>query len=192
VLKIQSGWLKGLKLQVADDAGLRPTSHRARAATMDRLRAKLEGARFLDLFAGTGAVGFEALSQGAASVVLVEMNRALGKAIKETIKQCDVRAKNQDLPPPAVTLIASDVSSAWPTIERHGPYDLVWIDPPYAIVERWTADNEVRLKALLQNGACLVLESDEEGQTAVEKLFSEGFRFDSRKYSSTYITIIEA
>ncbi|MGE0172291.1 MAG: RsmD family RNA methyltransferase [Oligoflexales bacterium] len=192
MLKVQSGWLKGMKLKLAtDDATLRPTSHRARAATMDRLRSRLSGARFLDLFAGTGAVGFEALSQGADIVVLVEKNRALGKAIRETIGLCETRAKNQGLPHPHIVLIASDVQAAWSAVDKHGPFDLVWIDPPYALVKQWASDNKARLKSLLEAGACLIVESDGEGQMALQDIFA-GFPLDSRKYGSTFITVIEA
>ena len=124
-MRIVAGLAKGRRL--ATPAGAtRPTSDRAREALFNSLATMLEmdGAAVLDLFAGTGAVGLEALSRGAARAVLVESGR----------RACEVLARNVSevgLPGAAIRRRAVDAYlRAGPT---DGPFDLVFADPPYAL-----------------------------------------------------------
>ncbi|MEM9846136.1 MAG: 16S rRNA (guanine(966)-N(2))-methyltransferase RsmD [Pseudomonadota bacterium] len=107
------------------DAQLRPTSDRMRESLFNVLASRfaddVEGARVLDLFAGTGALGLEALSRGAKEVVFVETGRPALKALRDNIRRCEVTGQTQVIIRDARRL------GATPT----GTFDLVFLDPPY-------------------------------------------------------------
>ena len=86
-LRIIGGLLRGRKLAIADVPGLRPTTDRVRETLFNWLRPELAGADCLDLFAGSGALGFEAASNGAHSVTFVESSRAAATALSANIQQ---------------------------------------------------------------------------------------------------------
>ena len=83
-IRIIGGQWRGRRLPVADHAGLRPTPDRVRETLFNWLSGAVGGARCLDLFAGTGALGFEALSRGAAAAVMVEQDRQLARQLEAT------------------------------------------------------------------------------------------------------------
>ena len=122
-MRIVGGRHRGRKLIGPSDRRIRPTSDRAREALFDLLEHRtpaLRGARFLDLCAGTGAVGLEAYARGAAEVVLVENDPAALHLIRRN------RALLGD--PPAVRVLAADAARLPATIRA---FDLVFLDPPY-------------------------------------------------------------
>mgnify|MGYP000873748575 CR=1 FL=1 len=119
-VRIIGGRWRGTKLAVPDSPGLRPSSDRVRETLFNWLMPALPGARVLDLFAGTGALGLEALSRGAAHAVLVERDPALARALGEAVARLSAPAgvRAQD----ALAWLAGDA----------GTYDLVFLDPPFA------------------------------------------------------------
>jgi 16S rRNA (guanine966-N2)-methyltransferase len=123
-MRIVAGSAKGRRLAVPPH-GTRPTSDRAREAMFNTLRAYLEveGAHVLDLFAGTGAVGLEALSRGAASVTFVESERAAAEVIRRNIETVALAG---------ATLHRRPVASYLAGAGGPEPFDLVFADPPYA------------------------------------------------------------
>ena len=119
-VRIIGGEWRGRRLAVADDPGLRPTPDRIRETLFNWLAEIVPGSRCLDLFAGTGALGFEALSRGARSAVLVEKNKQLARKLEETrtaLIARDAEVVNAD----AVTWLANS----------HEPFDVVFLDPPF-------------------------------------------------------------
>lgn len=121
--RIVGGTAKGRHLSVPQ-RGTRPTSDRAREALFNTLRAHvdIEGAHVLDLFAGTGAVGLEALSRGAASVTFVESDRSASEVIRRNIETVGLPGTTLARKPAATYLVGgTDV-----------PFDVVFADPPYA------------------------------------------------------------
>lgn len=124
--RIVAGAAKGRRL-VVPPHGTRPTSERAREALFNSLRSllDLDGARVLDLFAGSGAVGLEALSRGAASVTLVESDRAAAETLRRNVAAVGL---------PGAAIVRRDAAAY-----LDGPpateYDLVFADPPYALAE---------------------------------------------------------
>src|SRR5436190_9613496 len=84
-IRIIGGSLRGSRLDVPDAPGLRPTADRIRETLFNWLAPSIPGARALDLYAGTGALGIEAWSRGAREVVLVERERALADALRDTV-----------------------------------------------------------------------------------------------------------
>ena len=120
-VRIIGGRLRGSKLPVADRPGLRPTSDRVRETLFNWLQPVLPGARVLDLFAGSGALGFEAASRGAASVVLVESDAALAATLREQatrLRVDTVQVRHAD-------------AVAWLRQEADGTFDVAFLDPPF-------------------------------------------------------------
>ena len=103
---------------------LRPTSDRIRESVFAILGERVLGARFLDLFAGAGAVGLEALSRGAAEATFVESHRPAGRVIEENAGRCGFAARARVLAIPAERALA--------LLRREGArFDLIFVDPPY-------------------------------------------------------------
>jgi 16S rRNA (guanine966-N2)-methyltransferase len=120
-VRLIGGTWKRSKLPVADRPGLRPTPDRVRETLFNWLGQDLSGWRCLDAFAGSGALGFEAASRGAAEVVLLERDPGLARSLK---------ASKQRLAATAVTVETAD-ALAW--LARCAPerFDLVFLDPPF-------------------------------------------------------------
>lgn len=121
-MRIIAGELKGRTLQAPAWDGLRPTSDRLRETLFNVLAARIHGARMLDGYAGTGAVGIEALSRGAADVVFVERDRRAVALIEANLARCGLRDRH--------AIIRSDLTTVT-GLARVAPFDLVFLDPPY-------------------------------------------------------------
>lgn len=102
----------------------RPTQSRLRQALFNSLQNVVAGARVLDLFSGSGALSFEALSWGAASAVLVDSSRQAQKVLEENIQALHLESQ--------VSILGGSVFEVLGQILEKGPYDLVFADPPYA------------------------------------------------------------
>ncbi|MBM3183933.1 MAG: 16S rRNA (guanine(966)-N(2))-methyltransferase RsmD [Chlamydiae bacterium] len=120
-LRIISGRFKGRLLKTPKSAKTRPTAAITRAAVFNICQNQIEGASFLDLFAGSGAMGFEALSRGASHVTFVEKNPQALRAIRENIATLKVESET--------TLIPFDLKLALSKFSK--TYDLIYLDPPY-------------------------------------------------------------
>ncbi|MGB6715163.1 MAG: 16S rRNA (guanine(966)-N(2))-methyltransferase RsmD [Candidatus Cybelea sp.] len=120
--RITGGSLGSRKLRSPKGPNVRPTPGRVKESLFSILMNRLAGARVLDLFAGTGAIGFEAASRGAARVVSVESQRDVAHAIEEAAKDLGV-AK-------VLTVFPATAERALYRLE--GPFDIVYLDPPYA------------------------------------------------------------
>jgi 16S rRNA (guanine966-N2)-methyltransferase len=135
-MRIVGGTARGRRL-AAPATGTRPTSDRTREALFNTLASMLaiDGARVLDLYAGTGAVGLEALSRGAAEAVLVESNR----------RALDVLRRNVELVAvPGAVVVGRPVATYLATAPE-APFDLVFADPPYALHDAKLAEVLIRL-----------------------------------------------
>ena len=120
--KITGGSLGSRKLRSPKGTQVRPTPGRVKESLFSILVQRLDAARVLDLFAGTGAIGFEAASRGAARVVSVESQREIAQAIEEAAKELGVDG--------VLTVFPAPVERALYRLE--GPFDIVYLDPPYA------------------------------------------------------------
>jgi len=122
-MRIISGTFKGRRLSGPTGAGLRPTSDSLRETLFNILGPSVRGAAVLDGFAGTGAVGLEALSRGAAHATFVEVDRRALALLRENIRVCGADAHS--------TVVASEFARASSTLQ--GSFDLVFLDPPYDV-----------------------------------------------------------
>jgi 16S rRNA (guanine966-N2)-methyltransferase len=125
-LRLSGGSYRGRRLRVPK--GVRPTEGRLREALFSIWQQELPGARFLDLFAGAGAVGLEALGRGAASVVLVESDLRVLRTLEENVASLAAAeaARTYRLRLPAGLAVLQ---------AREAPFDLVFVDPPYGFGE---------------------------------------------------------
>lgn len=129
-MRIIAGSLKGRVLQAPTWAGLRPTSDRLRETLFNILAPRIAEARVLDVCAGTGAVGIEAISRGARHVTFVESDRRAVALIESNLRRCGVTQ--------GYTVARRD-ARATTTPVPGGPFDIVFLDPPYAqaALEPW-------------------------------------------------------
>src|SRR5215217_3284977 len=170
-MRVVGGQFGGRRLIVPKDDRVRPTSDRVREAWMSILGQALDGARVLDLFAGSGALGLEALSRGAASVTFVELNPPSLKALEQNISA--LGAEN------AVSVYRGDAMRYAERLPERA-FDVVLADPPYSI------DHAARLVALFRRhpfGRILSVEHRSDLDLAGD---------DIRRYGDTAITFCHA
>ena len=151
LIRIIGGTHRGRRLQFASARGLRPTPDRVRETLFNWLRDDVMGARCLDLFAGSGALGFEAVSRGARSVTMVEHNRVVAQRLRDNaallretdkvlVKQLDARRFLQAPP--------------------KGTFDIVFLDPPFADNSLASICERLISGGWLSRGCAVYLEQD--------------------------------
>ena len=145
-MRIIAGTLKGRRLDAPDWPGLRPTSDRLRETLFNVLAPRIDGARFLDAYAGTGAVGIEALSRGAAHVTFVEQDRRAQSLIQSNLDRCGVENR--------YAIIRAGFTGA--AMRSAGGFDVLFLDPPYGAAA--LADALGPAAALVVDDALLVVE----------------------------------
>ena len=137
-------------MEIADAPGLRPTSERIRETLFNWLAPNIAGARCLDLFAGTGALGLEALSRGAASATFVERSKPAAATLRRNVKALD--AEN-------ATVLETD---AFDYLQQADPqsFDVVFLDPPFAADSLYELCRLLDKGSLLASGAHVYIEED--------------------------------
>ena len=126
-LRLIAGRFRGRLLPIPDQPGLRPTADRVRETLFNWLAPVIEGARCLDLFAGSGALGLEAASRGAAWVVLIEQAEAVARQLRSNVEVLGAGDRVRVVRADALSWLAQTGSGA-----AGGPFDLVFLDPPFA------------------------------------------------------------
>jgi len=170
-LRLTGGQGRGRRLTAAALRGVRPTSARVREALFDILGARVAGAGFLDLFAGTGAVGIEALSRGAGRVVFVEGDARAARVIATNARDAGL--------PGSMSVIESEAIRALDRLSAAGElFAIVFLDPPYAA----GAPPEIldRSAALVAPGGVLVVEHG--GRRGVEEIGAPAGLRSGRRY----------
>ena len=163
-IRITGGQWRGRKLSVPDLPGLRPTGDRARETLFNWLQSRIRGARCLDLFAGTGALGLEAASRGAAAVTLVEQDRELAGRLGRIAA---------DWPGgELIEVICADALAWLPGAQ--GPFDLVFVDPPFAGELHLRVLEHLARPGLLDPDARVYLESPARVPSAVPEPGASG------------------
>lgn len=147
-MRIIAGRLKGRTLQGPTGEGVRPTSDRLRETLFNLVDVETPGRRVLDAFAGTGAVGLEAISRGAAHVTFVDRDPRAIAVIRRNVDACGVAD--------GCAIIRSDFIGLTRRFDDEPQFDLVLLDPPYDFLELDGALAEAA--ALLRPGGLVVLE----------------------------------
>ena len=146
-MRIIAGQFKGRRLKTPSWPGLRPTSDKLRETLFNILAPRIEGARVLDGYAGTGAVGIDALRRGAAHVSFVEQNRRAVALLEENLAVCRVEQ--------GYTIHCGDIVAALRRLPADARFDLILLDPPY---DADVADALAAAAPRLAAGGVLVLE----------------------------------
>ncbi len=174
-MRIVAGSRKGHRIEAPKGVVTRPTSDRVREAVFS-IVGSVEGAAVLDLFAGSGAMGLEALSRGAASCLFVERDREAARTIQANLEKLRLTG---------ATVSGRDVVPALrDERERGRRYDLVLVDPPYDEWQRHAPALAELLPAVLADGGIVVVETDER--------FEPDLPFalvTARRYGSARITV---
>lgn len=183
-MRIISGRFRGKALLPPSDASIRPTADRTREAVFNilasRIGVHLDGVRVLDLFAGTGALGLEALSRGAAGIVFVDTGAEARGLIRDHIEAFGAGG--------VAKLLRRDATDLGPA-GTLGPFDLVFLDPPYGkgLGERALAS--LAAGNWLAPGATIVLEEGAD----IELDLPEAFELDDRReYGAAAVHFIRA
>ena len=166
-MRIISGKHKGRKLNTFDGLDIRPTSDMARESLFNIIGADVLGCDFLDLFAGSGAVGIESLSRGANSVIFVDKSSESLKLVR----------KNLDLIKENAKIIKDDSISF--LAKQTKPFDIIFCDPPYNFEDMEKVFNLILQNKLIKENGLIVYEHSKDRES---KIF-DGFVLEkSRKY----------
>ncbi len=163
---------------LSDFAGeeVRPTSDRAREALFNILSIRLQGARALDLFAGSGALGLESLSRGAREVLFNDAAKDSLAIVKKNLASLKIPVGGE------VKLSGSDYLVC--LSQASGQFDLIFLDPPYRLEYGKPALEKIVERGLLAEGGVIVYERDRPFEGNVAGLEA----YDERRYGKTYFT----
>jgi 16S rRNA (guanine(966)-N(2))-methyltransferase RsmD len=179
MIRIQTGSDKGRELKKPPTPTIRPSTNKVREAIVDILRSKnkILNARILDLFAGTGAVGFELLSNGAREVVFVEKTKTGVEIIKENARKTKKLER--------IKIIKEDVLRALEVLVVNGEkFDIIFADPPYNIDDEYLENLEQKIPEVLADEGIFILEHSSK-RTFVPKRLN---LLTTKKYGDTNLT----
>ena len=182
MMRIITGKAKGIHLKTLEGNITRPTAERVKEAVFSMLQFDIEGRTVLDLFAGSGQMSLEALSRGASNAVLVDASDQAINIIKENTKKCNLTSQ--------CAIIKSDYLNY---IRRNSgsKFDIVFIDPPYALNYYLPAISELYNSNMLKPSSILICESDTEDIFKGDDLLRGKFTIlKHAKYGRSFITII--
>ncbi|MDX8430859.1 MAG: 16S rRNA (guanine(966)-N(2))-methyltransferase RsmD [Candidatus Algichlamydia australiensis] len=150
LIKILSGTLRGQSIRTPKGESTRPTTQLVRGALFDICQNRIQDAHLLDLFAGSGAIGIEALSRGAAHITLIENNRTAFQTLKSNIATLALQDQTE--------LYLGDAFKLISRVKR--PFDIIYIDPPYKMKKELYLELLQKLdKPLFQNSWIFIEEN---------------------------------
>lgn len=173
-MRIISGSARGTRLETLEGNFTRPTLDRVKEALFSKLQNDIPEARVLDLFAGSGALGLEALSRGAKEAIFCDKSYEANMIIRKNIEKTKMQEKSK--------VIKEDYQDAIKKLAKEEPFDLIFLDPPY---EKDIATNAVELilsNSLIAKNGIILLETDKK-ERELERLNNLQVNvYDSRKY----------
>ncbi len=183
MMRIITGKARGKRLVTLEGDATRPTSERVKEAAFSSIQFEIEGRRVLDLFAGSGQMGLEAMSRGAASATFIDSSAEAMAVVKENATRTGFFS--------ACHYLISDYRSYLRKARDREPFDLIFIDPPYALHCAADALSRILESGVASSDCLIVVESGE------EDIFGENEALRSRftvvkaaRYSISYITIL--
>ncbi len=180
-MRVIAGSARGRRIESVTDSETRPTLDRVKESVFGILQFEIAEQPVLDLFAGSGALGIEALSRGAATCVFVDRRRDCIAIIRENVDRLGFG--------PRALIRSGDYIAAIDSLEREGMrFKLVFLDPPYHSGFAIEAARRLIQKDMLLDGAIFVIEDQE----AVQSSPGEYSVYDVRKYGDVYISLLKA
>lgn len=150
-MRVITGTARGRKLKTPENYDIRPTTDNVKESVFNIIQFDIEGRRVLDLFAGTGQLGIECLSRGAAEAVFVDRDRDAVRITKDNLKTCGLKA----------TVIQEDAISF---LQHCGRFDLVFVDPPYDADLYESVLKTINFVDILSEGGIIICEARREKQ----------------------------
>lgn len=185
---IIAGKFRNRRLTSPKSSQTRPTAGRLRESLFNICQGYIEGARFLDLFAGSGAIGLEALSRGAISAAFVEHNKEAVRCIQRNIAELGVSSQTE--------VLSGQIFPMLKLLERHQKqFDIIYVDPPYSTQVEWEGEkgyySELVIRwidrcHLLADDGILFIEEDGRAEPKLEGLQTLCLR-DSRRYGHSVL-----
>ena len=181
-MRVITGEYRGRKLATVKGANIRYTAERVKGALFSILGKNIQGARFLDFYAGSGNIGIEAISRGAESVTFVEVNPICARGISSNLSKCGLSPV-----PPDIVLLKMGMSRAMEYFRRHDTqFDIIFLDPPYrkGMVEKTL--REISNYSILAPDGKVAAQHDprEDAPEQMETLA----RTDQRQYGTTVLS----
>ncbi len=182
-MRIITGRARGIRLETLEGEMTRPTTERAKEAIFSRLQFEIEGRWVLDLFAGSGQMGLEAVSRGAVHATLVDQSK---EAVRVIQKNAERTRLAEDC-----TVVCADFADFLRGRRGKDPYDLVFIDPPYPMNACRAAVEAILENRLLKSHGILVLESGEPDPLGVNTPLAAKFEvLRTARYGKAFVTIL--
>ncbi len=178
-MRIIGGKYRSRVLVEFDGENVRPTSDRAKESLFNILALKMQGARVLDLFSGSGALGLESLSRGAKEVVFNDCSKDSLNVLKKNLSTLKIAIGEE------VKLSGSDYLVCLEGLR--GEFDIIFLDPPYRFDYGEKALQKIAQKGLLSKVGVAVYERDRPFEGEVDGLD----KYDERKYGKTYLTFFK-
>ncbi len=150
-MRVITGSARGRKLKTPENYDIRPTTDNVKESVFNIIQFDIEGRRVLDLFAGTGQMGIECLSRGAAEAVFVDKSRDAVKIIRDNLNTCRLKA----------TVVQDDALSF---LRSCGKFDIIFIDPPYDMPIYEPVLELINLVDILSEGGIIICEARREKQ----------------------------
>ena len=148
-MRVITGTARGRRLRTPENYDIRPTTDNVKESVFNIIQFDIEGRRVLDLFAGTGQLGIECLSRGAAEAVFIDENTAAVKIVKENLKTCGFTA----------AVLQQDALSY---LRHCGKFDLIFVDPPYDSGLYASVLETINSVDILSDGGIILCESRRE------------------------------
>jgi 16S rRNA (guanine(966)-N(2))-methyltransferase RsmD len=180
MLQVLTGKAKGRRLKVPKGRTIRPTTSRVKKAIFDTL-GNISGFKVLDVFAGSGGLGIEALSRGAVHVTFIEKNPIVYKVLRENINLCGFLDRTN--------LICAHYEGALKKLKKNDKkFDLIFIDPPYILYRRKEVDDFIsQLSELLEENGTVVIEHN----YRIEEGSLEGFKRTTKPFGGTQLSLFK-
>ncbi len=183
-MRVISGKARGTKLSSIESLSTRPTLDRVKESLFNIIQNNLKGAVVLDLFAGSGQLGIEALSRGANKAYLCDINRDAVKMIKQNLEKTKLKDK--------AVVINEDYKKALRTLNTNEKFDIIFIDPPYK--EDIAVDSIIDIihESRLKENGIMIIETDEIERDLREINKIENIKIiDQRKYGRASLIFIK-
>ena len=165
-MRVIAGSARRLQLKSLKGTKTRPTLDRYKETLFNTIQGYVPGARFLDLFAGTGSIGIEALSRGAEHCVFIENDREAVRVINENLQITRLADKAE--------VQTSDVVNGMMMIEKKGPFDVIFMDPPYDMGLELQALQYLASSNLADDDTMIIVEASND--TDIDELCQNSFR----------------